>query len=100
MVTVPIVRIPRVRKLVVTMSTASRMLIIENREHMVAELSVLELSLQDSLFSMILLRSSNHRLHSDSLNLSKLGLVLANFWWVSLARVALLPSVPTGGVET
>ena len=61
---------------------------------------MLELALHYALFAQVPLRGPNRSLHRDPLNLTVLWLVLADFWRIGLACVAVLPCVAARGGET
>ena len=72
---------------------------IENTNHIVTEMRVLEVSLENSLSSDIVPGGLNFCFLCDPLHTPKLGLVLADLGCISFASMASLPSIATSGSE-
>ena len=75
------------------------MICVEYLEHMITELRVLKLSLNDALFAKVPLRRPDHGLNSHLFDMLVFWRVLRDLWRVRLACMAILPSVSTCSVE-
>ena len=72
----------------------------EHLEHVVTEVSVLQLSLLDTVGSMVDFGYVYVSLCRYLLHLIELRLILSHFWGVSLACVTSLPGFTTCRIET
>ena len=75
------------------------LLVIDNVQDFVAEVSVLQLAIQDPLLAHVLLRGDDCSIQFFLLNLIELRFVLAYIGWIRLASVALDPSFATRRTE-
>ena len=73
---------------------------VETSKNLATPMRVLNFSLQDALLSNVFSRSYYVVVQTNFFYLVELRLIFADFWGVSLARVACLPGFTTSRTET
>ena len=75
------------------------LLVIQSVDDLLTEVSMLQISLHLPAMSIVEFRGDYMRIVGDSLNLAEFWLVFTDLRWISLACMALSPSIATRGIE-